>query len=992
MNRTARLRALVATCVMLVPTFAAGQASITGTVKDSSGAVLPGVTVEASSAALIEKVRAVTTDGTGQYRVVDLRPGTYAVAFVLPGFNTARREGIELAGTFTATVNAEMRVGVVEETITVSGESPVVDVQSVRQQRVLDAETLAALPSGRSIVNISTLIPGIQANTFASGNGSPMDVGGIASLSNTYLSLHGGSYLDQRLSVDGTQVRNILGTGNANNYTPDISSTQEVTIDIAAGSVEQFTGGVRINLVPKEGGNTLRGSFFATGANSSFQKNNITQDLRDRGLNDPNALVSLYDVNGSVGGPLLQDRVWFYSATRFQQNKNFVGGMYENANAYDPNAWLYEPDFSRQATYETTDKSVNTRLTWQVTRKDKVNIYWQQADRFWQNARPNTSPEAFSETTFPVKHLGIVSWSSPRTNRLLFEARASTFADVFESRAEQELTSAVEQGGLFPGIIYRDQGNSRTEQPNLWEISGAMTYVTGAHSLKIGLSETGGTIHSGSPPRIPITEVRMRDGIPNRLTQTASPSRRQSTLVEFGAYVQDRWTYKRLTLNGGVRFDYLRTYFREQSVGPMPLAPTLNITFPYTPWYDWKDISPRVGASYDPFGTGRTAIKGSISRYLAGHAAGEGNPVGQLSLSTTRSWNDVNRDFAADCNLLDPLANGECGATANRNFGQPVATESEAPDILRGWGKRLSNVEVSASVEHEVTRGLGVNVGYFRRAYSNFMVIDNLATLPADYTPFSITAPRDPRLPDGGGYQVTGLIDVNPNKVGQVDNLTAFAREYGERVHNWQGLDANVSLRFPQRSLLFQAGLSTGRTLTDSCDIAASIPENILGGYEELSLDRRAPSTGLTMNPFCHVRTPYLTQYKGFGTYLVPKVDVLVAGTLQSFPGQEILANYVASNAEIAPSLGRNLSGGAVNVTVPLIAPGTMYGPRSTMLDMRIGKPLRFGRLRATPSLDIYNVFNSNNVTVLSWQYEVWQRPQTIVGGRLFKFSAQVDF
>ena len=191
---------------------------------------------------------------------------------------------------------------------------------------------------------------------------------------------------------------------------------------------------------------------------------------------------------------------------------------------------------------------------------------------------------------------------------------------------------------------------------------------------------------------------------------------------------------------------------------------------------------------------------------------------------------------------------------------------------------------------------------------------------------------------------------------------------------------------------MLQAGMSTGRTLTDNCEIVRAIPEVIFTGHEELSLDRRAPNTGLTMNPFCRVSTPFLTQYKGFGSYIVPKVDVLIAATLQSFPGQEILANYVASNAEVAPSLGRNLSGGAANVTVPLIAPGTMYGTRSTMVDLRLGKPFRIGTLRATPSLDIYNVFNSSNVTVLSWQYEVWQRPQTIIAGRLFKFSAQVDF
>jgi hypothetical protein len=351
----------------------------------------------------------------------------------------------------------------------------------------------------------------------------------------------------------------------------------------------------------------------------------------------------------------------------------------------------------------------------------------------------------------------------------------------------------------------------------------------------------------------------------------------------------------------------------------------------------------------------------------------------------------VNRNYIPDCDLVNPLLNGECGPMANRLFGQGVASSSDAPAIVKGWGKRLTNSEFSASVQQELLPRVGVNVGYFRRWYGNFTVVDNLATTASDYSPFSVTAPLNPLLPGGGGDVLSGLYNLNPNKVGQVDNYTTFASDYGEQIQHWTGFDVGANLRL-QKGVMVQAGLSSGRTLTDNCEIMAKLPEIQAGGYEMFSLDRRSVSTGLTTNQFCRVETAFLTQVKALGTYTVPRADVLVAATYQSFPGPELLANYVASNAIVQPSLGRPLSGGAANVVLPLVVPGTMYGDRASMLDLRIGKILRFGRLRTTASLDIYNLWNANTVTVANNQYEAWLRPQAIIAGRLFKFSVQADF
>jgi hypothetical protein len=321
-------RALCAlACLVFIPAAAYAQASIAGVVRDTSGAVLPGVTVEAASPALIEKVRSVVTDGTGQYKIVDLRPGAYSVAFTLPGFNALKRDGIELAGSFTATVNADLRVGAVEETVTVTGDAPIVDVQSVTQQRVLGKDILDSIPAGRNHANFALLIPGMTG---------AVDYGGTNNLNLSTLTVHGGRLGDQRVTVDGMSISATSGNGELSNFIPDQTSTQEVAVSFAAGSADQAFGGVQMNLIPREGGNVFKGSFFATAVNSSFQGSNYTQELQDRGLRAPNSIKLVYDVNPGGGGPIVKDKLWFYSAARWQTTQTYVAGLWNNKNAGDP--------------------------------------------------------------------------------------------------------------------------------------------------------------------------------------------------------------------------------------------------------------------------------------------------------------------------------------------------------------------------------------------------------------------------------------------------------------------------------------------------------------------------------------------------------------------------------------------------------------------------------------------------------------------------------
>jgi hypothetical protein len=266
---------------VLLPAAAFAQASIAGVVRDTSGAVLPGVTVEASSPALIERTRTVVTDGSGQYRVVDLRPGTYVVTFTLTGFSTVRRDGVALAGSAVATVNAELRVGALEETITVTGEAATVDVQSVNQQRVLGKEVIDAIPSGRMVNSLAVLIPGVTSDI--------KEVGGtnFGQLS-PQLSIHGGRPGDGRFTVDGLSPAAAEGNGQYSGSLPNMTAAQEVTIDTSGASAESATDGVVVNLVPREGGNQFKGTFFGAGAWSGLQSSNFTDELKARGLATPN--------------------------------------------------------------------------------------------------------------------------------------------------------------------------------------------------------------------------------------------------------------------------------------------------------------------------------------------------------------------------------------------------------------------------------------------------------------------------------------------------------------------------------------------------------------------------------------------------------------------------------------------------------------------------------------------------------------------------------
>ena len=972
-------------CVLavLLPGMAYAQASIAGVVRDTSGAVVPGVTVEAASDALIEKVRSVVSDDAGQYRIIELRPGNYTVTFTLPGFNTVKREGIVLEGTFVATVNAEMRVGALEETITVTGAAPVVDVQSATRQQVLDNNIIRDLPTSRQFFGLVSLIPGMTV--------SQRDVGGTNLTQAGNYAIHGGRNGDGRVSIDGVTVGQ-RGSGNSdgggNNmtmYSLSAGLAQETAITTSGGLGEAETGGVSVNVIPREGGNTIRGSAFYTFGNNAMQANNYDDRLKELGLRSANEVKKITEVSGLVGGPIVRDRVWYVASTKYQRTENWIANMYANKNAGNVNSWTYEPDFDRPAFNDDTIRSLALRMTYQVTPKNKVNVFW---DEQWRATNKSggggstSSPETSHTMYSWPSRAHNATWNNPYTNRLLFEAGFGGTALQWAGKRKPEypvfdLIQVTEQAGTIPGLQFRNMSwNSNWLNP--WQLRGSASYVTGTHSVKIGFQRTWNFYDDRSNNPNPIS-YRFNNGVPNQLTLTDSPRYRLFKINVGGLYAQDSWVLGRLTLQGGVRYDTSHSFFPEQIAGFTRYVPN-GFVIPETEGAAIKDISPRMAASYDLNGDGKTALKVTLGKYMGVTELGiQGEalqPTLRLATSTTRSWNDADRDFVPDCDLLNPATNGECGPYSNQNFGKNVYSRTIDDLVRSGWGVRPYNWEFSASIQRELLPGLGINFGAFRRWYGNHFTTDNRATAPSDYDAFTLTAPSDPRLPNGGGYALTGLYNVAPAKFGLTDEFVTSVENFGGgQKEYWTGYDVTVNLR-SVKGITMSGGLSTGRATNDTCELKQRIPE--LGGEAD---------------PWCLRQEIFQPQYKFLGSYVVPRVDVLVSGTFQSALGPSISANFNVPAAQIAQSLGRVPSGGVANVQVNLVEPGTVFGDRINQLDIRFAKIVTWGRTRTNVGVDIFNLFNTNTATNYNNTFgPAWNRPTAVLPARFAKVSATFDW
>ena len=493
------------TLIILLPALAHAQAALSGSVRDASGAVLPGVTVEASSPALIEKVRTAVTDGSGQYRITELTPGSYVLTFSLSGFTTVKRDGITVSGSGVIAINVELGVGTLSETVTVSGEAPLVDTQSTRRESVITAETLSTLPITRSYGAVLYAVPGLAVAPGVGGN----DL--VPSMAT--FSAHGGNSTEGRMLVDGLSVAGPFSGNSVAQFAYDVTNAQELQVLVSGGLGEAETGGPLVNLIPKSGGNSFNGAAFYSGTTARFQSNNVDDELRRTNITQPPAIRQNFDGSGSLGGPIKRDSLWFFGSARTFGNAQVVEGTLPNANAGNAAEWLYVPETGVEIRRAESKVDLSLRLTGQVTTRNRVSFSHQYQDRClgssmkvgtpacrtraddWIAMGTTTAaPEASAGYGDDPSTLTQATWTSTISSRLLFDSAISRFSygivgnGQFPSDASSDLIGVQEQSGRYgrPNLAYRGFFTYAKYDTVPWGWRAAMSYVTGAHSAKVG--------------------------------------------------------------------------------------------------------------------------------------------------------------------------------------------------------------------------------------------------------------------------------------------------------------------------------------------------------------------------------------------------------------------------------------------------------------------------------------------------------------------------
>jgi carboxypeptidase family protein len=994
----------VAGWLLLVGATAAhAQSAIAGVVRDTTGAVLPGVTVEAASPVLIERVRSAATDAQGQYKIVDLRPGTYSVTFSLTGFSTIKREGIELPANFTAPVNADMKVGALEETVTVSGTSPVVDVQQAVTTQVLPQALLDAVPTGgRNIQSVGSTLVGVTQ--------SQPDVGGAQGMQQTYIAAHGSDPKDNYIMVDGIRLNGIEGDGAIQQYFNEGMFT-EMSYQTAGASAEASGGGVRLNMIPKDGGNVLRGDLFFSATRSALQANPLPASLASQGLQAGNSLNNIHDINFSAGGPIKSDKVWFFGSIRHWGVNQTVANAFYPGVAFSPTDATFTPDLSRQVPDDNLIKSFMARITYQVSPKNKFSMYLDRIIKFRgheQNSVAGVS-NLWSEDTFSTRqpkqyYMSEMKWTGTWTTRLLFEAglgvnNESYTTGELQPRLEDCLTAATPCNPIAK--VSTTNGQTWGAPINPFYVHKpvretgitALSYVTGTHALKGGMELShgkSGLQRNFQNPNVNFYE-RYHDvngvSVPFQVTIYNTPVEEFDNLnADLGLFVQDTWTLKRLTITPGLRWEYFRASYPEEGVSVQQQALMISEGYSARPLFPgqtmpiFKNWAPRFGASYDLFGNGKTAVKASVNKYDAAFSTvtfpQAYNPM--LLSTDTRNWLNP----AATGNIFIPGVS-QLAPSTNSSFG--LVTRTPDPGITRPY-----NVEITSSVQHELRPGMSVNFGFYHRHYYNLIYTDNTALdVPGAFTAIQIANPCSTGTVVCGGDQPQTLTvyKIDPSLIGKGAPVVDKNSSNNYRVYN--GFEGSFMARIRANTQVF-GGFLIARQISRLCDSGDTTGTITFAQASDPNYTLYCDQTQFSV--------PYRTQIKFGGTYPLP-YGFNLGGTFQSYPGTRnygsgatafdyVQQTYLVPSAQLTP--------GQAQETVNLNTPGSLYLPRWNQLDVRIAKKFNLpggGNKSWQIQADIFNTLNAHPILAVTTNYgSALGRPTQALQPRILTLGAQLHF
>jgi hypothetical protein len=1031
-------------CVLAAPAAAHAQSAFAGIVRDATGAVLPGVTVESASPALIEQVRSASTDANGAYKIENLRPGVYVLTFSLPGFSTVKREGVELGSNFTATINAEMKVGAVEETVTVSGESPVVDVQSNSKAQVLPREVLDAVPTAHTIQGVGQLVVGVTLTA--------PDVGGSQAMQQTYFTVHGLGAAQTSLMMDGMIINGLQGDGAIQTYTND-AGNQEMVYQTGGGTVDSPTGGVKINMIPKEGGNRFSGSLFQGYETSKWQSSNLTSRLANNGVKLVDKIGTYNDTNGTFGGPIKKDALWFFGSVRFfTVNKPIAStyvsdgsrtGILQCANALAGRGGaLCEQGVDPQHQY-----SGLARMTWQMSPRNKLSGYYDRIHKVRQGAMSAGDDRTTSSVVWnsPLYTTNAIKYTSTLSSKLLVEGGFSSnierYNNLYQPGIEKEYGTpawfATAKHCIDPSVAAAAaqtcastntaSGAQYGSYPDRYNMQGSASYVTGSHAFKIGFQDSWGPYNQNLRANADLYQNYVSvNGVPQPQTVTllATTVHWQDRLnANLGIYGQDVMTYKRATITLGARWEYIDQQITGQDAQKGRFA---NIpAFPDRKMPIWKLFSPRTSLVYDLTGDGKTALRFGYNRFGVAATttlASLYDPAAGTQIVTTAPWTDKNVDDIAQgsfrCNFADPTCEINF-ANVPANFGI-ISLANPADNLTRPY---VDQFNVGGT--RELMRGVSVSAEWFHNNAKNPFERNNV-TRPGTYADGKVTNPAYRE------FTVFSPIDGTP--VTMYDTISTAVQQNVVNVDSndknitqkYDAYEFNFNARLPRGARLF-GGSATDRTIANTCTASATNPNFLIR------------IGGVNMCDQTNSGIPWRTQFKLAGTYPLPWFGLQVAGALQLLPGYQLGTQALTAGGAGAPNFtsysglgtsmtitgtttyqtcpGNSASQGCVvgarivpftafnsgSLSVPLVPPGTELTPRVSQLDFSVSKRIMVHGWKIDPKIDLFNALNSDDYfTVRTTSFAptataglssgTYMQPGSILQGRLLRVAAVVNW